>query len=74
MISIQFPQSDLFGQNVKLRILCVGNFVLPAAFVKLVLYVYLCASSLVLVALSGNTLSHLEIKFCLSIRGQPLGR
>lgn len=43
-------------------------------FVKLELYVYPYASSLVLVALSGNTLSHLGIKLCLNIRGQPLGR
>lgn len=63
-------QSELFGQIAKLSVLCVGNSVLPAVLVKTVLYVYLYASRLVLVALSEYTLSHLRIKFCLSIRGQ----
>lgn len=68
------PGVSCFGQHVKLRVLCVGNFVLLVVFVKPVLYVYPYASSLVLVALSGYTLSHLRIKLCLNIRGQPLGR
>jgi len=57
---------------VELRVLRVANGVLPAVFVKPVLYVYPRASSS-LVLLSGNTSSHLRINFCLDIKGQPLG-
>lgn len=46
-VLIQFPQSQIFGQNVKLCVLCMENSVPPVVFVKLVLYVYPYASSLV---------------------------